>query len=59
MSEFKPFENKEEVIRISKERDELMDRLRNYDIPETEKLFILRKIRNITVKLLEKARYGK
>jgi len=59
MAEFRPFEDKEEVRKLKIERDLLISSLSSYEMPETEKLFIIRKINNITEKLLEKARYGK
>lgn len=57
--DFKPFEDKEEVERIKKERDELIEILGKYDIPKDEKRFLMRRIQIITDRLLEKARYGK
>ncbi len=57
--EFKPFEDKEEVERLQKERTDLVLSLENFNIPEDEKRFILRKINNITERLLHKARYAK
>ena len=51
---FKPFEDKEEVASIKKERDELIEILKNYDIPADERRFIFRKIQIITERLLEK-----
>ena len=45
---FKPFEDKEEVASIKKERDELIEILKNYDIPADERRFIFRKIQIIT-----------
>ena len=59
MDEFRPFEDKEQVKKLKLERDLLISSLSSYDMPETEKMFIIRKINNITEKLLEKARYGK
>lgn len=57
--DFKPFEDKEEVETIKKERDNLIELLKNYDIPKDEKRFILRRIQIIAQRLLEKARYAK
>ena len=57
--EFKPFEDKEELARLQKERMELIDSLEDFNIPEDEKRFILRKINNITEKLLYKAGYAR
>jgi len=59
VSEFKPFEDKEKVCEINKERNKLIEDLQVIDMPETERMFILRKINIITDKLLKKARYGK
>ena len=59
MSDIKPFEDKEMVEEITKEREHLLEMLQKYNIPESERMFIMRKISNITKKLLEKARYGK
>jgi len=59
VEEFKPFEDKEEVEKLKLERDLLISSLSSYNMPETEKLFIIRKINNITEKLLKEARYGK
>lgn len=56
---FHPFEDKEEVENIKKERDELLRQLESYDIVESEKRFLIRRIEIITDKLLEKARYSK
>jgi hypothetical protein len=56
---FKPFEDKEETLRIKKERDELIEMLKKYDIPRDEKRFIIRRIQIITERLMEKARYRK
>lgn len=57
--DFKPFEDKEEVETIKKERDNLIELLKNYNIPKDEKRFILRRIQIIAQRLLEKARYAK
>jgi hypothetical protein len=57
--DFKPFEDKEEVDSIKKERDNLIEMLKNYDLPTDEKRFILRRIQIISQRLLEKARYAK
>jgi len=59
MSDFHPFKDEEEVEKITKEREYLIETLQKYNMPESERMFILRKISNITEKLLEKARYGK
>jgi hypothetical protein len=56
---FHPFQNDEEVERIKKERDELLDMLNNYNMSDSEKRFIIKRIENITKKLLEKAKYSK
>ncbi len=57
--EFTPFADKEELAKLQKERMELIDSLDDYSIGHEEKQFILRKINNITEKLLHKARYIK
>lgn len=57
--DFKPFEDQEEVDTIKKERDNLIEMLKNYDLPKDEKRFILRRIQIIAQRLLEKARYAK
>jgi len=54
-----PFEDKEEVEKIKKEREELLRILGTYSISESEKKFIRRRIDVITDKLLEKAKYSK
>jgi len=56
---FRPFEDKEEVERIEKERAELIKVLGTYDMESSERMFILRKINHITEKLLKSARYMK
>lgn len=57
--EFTPFADQEELARLQKERMELIDSLDDYSIGDDEKQFILRKINNITEKLLFKARYSR
>jgi hypothetical protein len=57
--DFKPFEDQEEVDTIKKERDNLIEMLKNYDLPKDEKRFVLRRIQIISQRLLEKARYAK
>lgn len=54
-----PFADVEEIERLRKERDLLIDSLSNYEIPEDEKRFIIKKLRDITEKLVEKAKYSK
>ena len=56
--EFTPFEDKEEVEKIAKLRNELIKSLNSFEIGDDEKRFILRKINHISEKLLEKARYS-
>jgi len=56
---FRPFEDKEKVEQIKRERDELIELLGRYDIPEDERRFLIRRIEIITDKLLYKARYAK
>ena len=58
-TDFRPFEDKEKVKQLEKERDDLIETLNNFEIPETEKMFIVKRIKYVTEKLLEKARYGK
>jgi hypothetical protein len=57
--EFRPFEDKEELEKIMKKRDELIEQLQQFDIPEDQKRFILRRISIISNKLLERNRYAK
>lgn len=54
-----PFADEEEIERLREERDRLINSLSEYAIPEDEQRFIIRKIKNITEKLVEKARYAK
>jgi|13_taG_2_1085334.scaffolds.fasta_scaffold00468_4 hypothetical protein len=56
---FHPFEDKEEVEKIKKERDDLLRQLESYDMVDSEKRFLIRRIEVITEKLLEKAKYSK
>ena len=56
---FQPFIDEEECERLRKERDELIRQLDKFPIPEDEKRFIIRRISNISEKLLEKAKYAK
>lgn len=55
----KPFEDKELVQNIIEERDRLLESLENEDMSDSEKRFLIKKIKHISEKLLEKARYGK
>jgi histidinol-phosphate/aromatic aminotransferase/cobyric acid decarboxylase-like protein len=55
----KPFEDKQEVENIVKERERLIESLSDFDIPDSEKRFLIRKINNISEKLLKKAQYKK
>lgn len=55
---FHPFQNDEEIEKIKKERDELLEMLLNYNIPDSERRFIVKRIEDITKKLLEKAKYS-
>ena len=55
----KPFEDVEKVDTIKKERERLLADLQNFDMEESERMFITRKINNITEKLLNSARYEK
>ena len=54
-----PFEDEKLVEEIKKERDELIKQLEGYSMPDSERRFLVRKIENITNKLLEKAKYAK
>ena len=56
---FHPFQNNQEVEKIKKERDELLELLANYNMSDSEKRFIVKRIQDITKKLLEKAKYSK
>jgi len=49
--------SKEEMDRIKIDKEELIKKLSDYDISDTEKRFILRKIKNMSEKILEKAKY--
>lgn len=55
----KPFEDEQEVYKIKKERDELLEMLKNYKMSTSEKKFIIKRIEYITKILLEKAQYAK
>ena len=59
VSEFKPFEDKSKVKEILEYREKLIQDLNTFDMPESERMFLIRKIEHISEKLLEKARYGK
>ena len=48
-------EEKSEKIRLDEEK--LLQALDNYDIPDSERKFLVKKINHITEKLLEKAKY--
>jgi hypothetical protein len=54
-----PFEDEELIEDIKKERNELIKQLERYNMPDSERRFLVRKIENITNKLLEKAKYAK
>lgn len=54
-----PFEDEELTKEIKKERDELIKELERYNIPDSERRFLIRRIENITQKLLDKAKYAK
>lgn len=54
-----PFADEEEIDRLEGERNQLIDDLETFPINQDEKRFLVRKIRNITNKLIEKARYLK
>lgn len=54
-----PFEDEELTKEIKKERDELIKELERYNIPDSERRFLIRRIQNITEKLLDKAKYAK
>lgn len=58
MTEFRPFEDKEELEKIRRKREELIQSLEKFDLPEDEKRFILRKISIISEKLIEAAKRG-
>ena len=49
----------EKVDTIKAERDRLIAELQNFEMEETERMFIIRKINNITEKLIKAAHYGK
>ena len=59
MKEFRPFEDPEQVEKIRQKREELIESLGDFNIPEDEKRFILRKISIISERLLRAARYFK
>ena len=59
MKEFRPFEDAEELEKIRQLREELISSLQDFNIPEDEKRFILRKISIISEKLVNGARYKK
>lgn len=54
-----PFEDEKLTEEIKKERDELIKDLERYDMPDSERKFLIRRINNITEKLLKKAKYSK
>ena len=43
--------------KIKEEEEKLLQALENYDIPDSERKFLVKKINHITEKLLEKAKY--
>lgn len=55
----KPFEDKEHVEKLREERDKLIESLSNYPIDANEKRFIIKKLQDITEKLIKKAQYAK
>jgi len=59
VKEFRPFEDPEELEKIRQLREELISSLQDFNIPEDEKRFILRKISIISEKLVNGARYKK
>lgn len=59
MKEFRPFEDPEELEKIRQLREELISSLQDFNIPEDEKRFILRKISIISEKLVNGAIYKK
>ena len=59
MKEFRPFEDPKELEKIRQLREELISSLQDFNIPEDEKRFILRKISIISEKLVNGARYKK
>jgi hypothetical protein len=59
VKEFRPFEDPEELEKIRQLREELISSLQDFNIPEDEKRFILRKISIISEKLVGAARYKK
>lgn len=54
-----PFEDEKLIEDIKKERDELIKQLERYNMPDSERRFLIRRIENITQKLLDKAKYAK
>ena len=58
MTEFRPFEDTEELEKIRRYRDELIASLEDFDIDPDTKRFILRKISIISEKLVEAAKRG-
>ena len=48
--------SQEERDEIERDRDKLLEQLKNCNIPDSERRFIERKIKHISEKLLEKVR---
>lgn len=59
MKEIKPFECPVVLDKIKEEREELIASLARFDMPESERQFILRKINNISERLVRAGRYAK
>jgi len=55
----KPFKDELLYEKIEQERDKLLEYLEKYDMEDSERRFIIKKIQNISEKLLEKANYAK
>ena len=59
LKENKPFECPVVLDKIKVEREKLIASLSDFNIPEDEKQFILRKINNMSEKLVRAGRYAK
>ncbi len=59
MSDFKPFECPVVLDKIKEEREELLASLAKFDMRSDERQFIIRKINNISERLVRAGRYAK
>lgn len=59
MKDFKPFECPIVMDRIKEEREELLASLSRFDMPDSERQFIIRKINHMSERLVRAGRYAK